>query len=126
MALVAVVDDHQLSRLFASRAIARIGLELKVVDPSSVASALGELRASKPDLILLDLLMHGCPGHSLLGAIRGSEELKEIPVIIVTASRDEELLSSVRMLGIHGCIFKPVDVFKLSQMVQEVLEPSTG
>lgn len=66
-------------------------------------------RAPRPDLILLDLLLPKVSGLEVLAAVRGDEKLRDIPVVVLTGSVDEELRAQAESLGVDGYIGKPVE-----------------
>ena len=62
----------------------------------------------RPDLILLDLNLPGKDGREVLGEIKADEDLRKIPVVILTTSSAEE--DVIRAYGLHANAFmtKPV------------------
>ena len=77
-------------------------------------------RAPRPDLILLDLLLPKKDGLAVLAEVRGDEELKDIPVVVLTSSHDEEDRLQSESLGVEGYITKPVDLEKFLSVVREL------
>ena len=76
--------------------------------------------ALRPDLILLDLNLPKKDGRELLAEIKSDENLKIIPVIILTTSTSEEDI--LKSYGLHAnCyITKPVDLDQFVKVVQSV------
>jgi chemotaxis family two-component system response regulator Rcp1 len=67
-------------------------------------------RAPMPDMILLDLNLPRMDGREVLGQIKKTPGLKQIPVVVLTTSRaDQDLLRSYE-LGANAFINKPADV----------------
>jgi two-component system, chemotaxis family, response regulator Rcp1 len=67
-------------------------------------------KAPMPDMILLDLNLPRMDGREVLGQIKKTPGLKQIPVVVLTTSRaDEDLLRSYE-LGANAFINKPADV----------------
>jgi len=79
-------------------------------------------QAVKPDLILLDLNLPGMNGQEVLKIIKGDEELKRIPVVILTTSSADEDILKAYNLNANCYITKPVDFaqfIKVINMIQE-------
>jgi CheY-like chemotaxis protein len=77
------------------------------------------LRApGNPALALLDLKMPKVDGLDVLRAIRADEALKNIPVIILTSSREEQDLARSYELGVNAYVLKPVDFQAFVDAVQ--------
>lgn len=81
------------------------------------------IRAHKPDLVLLDLMMPDIDGWEVYRQMKAEESLKDIPVIVVTAKGH----SIDRVLGLHiaevdGYIVKPFNADELLSNVNKVLE----
>ena len=77
-------------------------------------------RAPRPDLVLLDLLLPKKDGLEVLAEIRGDEELKTIPVVVLTSSLDASDRSGCQALGVEGYITKPVDLEKFLAVVRDL------
>ena len=77
-------------------------------------------RAPRPDLILLDLLMPKKTGLELLAEVREDEQLKRIPIVILTSSEAEEDRLRCEMLNVDSYIIKPVDTDKFLQVVKDL------
>lgn len=73
----------------------------------------------KPDLITLDVNMPGENGWSVLKEIRKDPKLKDIPVIMLTMTPDEEQLAYV--LGASDYLTKPIDARKLVQVIKSYI-----
>jgi two-component system, chemotaxis family, response regulator Rcp1 len=77
-------------------------------------------RAPRPDLILLDLGLPRKDGREVLAEIKADEDLKNIPVVVLTASTDEEDLAQSRYLQVESYMTKPVDTEKFLAVVKEL------
>lgn len=78
------------------------------------------VRAPRPDLILLDLMLPKRSGLEVLGEVRAIYNLKEIPVVVLTASDDEQDRMKCGLLQIDGYITKPVNLQKFLSLVKEL------
>lgn len=64
------------------------------------------IRSKNPDLILLDLLMPKKDGFEVLKEIKGDEAIKDIPVIILTVSENEDKLEETMKMGASDALLK--------------------
>jgi CheY-like chemotaxis protein len=64
--------------------------------------------APRPGIILLDLNMPKKDGREALAEIKGDEDLRRIPVVVLTTSKDEEDVFRTYDLGVNSFITKPV------------------
>jgi two-component system response regulator len=78
--------------------------------------------APRPDLILLDLNMPRKDGREVLSIIKADENLKQIPVVILTTSDSEEDILKSYNLNANCYVTKPVDFEKFITVVKEIEE----
>ena len=76
--------------------------------------------APRPDLILLDLNLPKKDGREVLAEIKADEDLKRIPVVILTMSRDEEDILKSYNLHANCYITKPIDVSQFFKVVKTI------
>jgi two-component system, chemotaxis family, response regulator Rcp1 len=77
-------------------------------------------KAPRPDLILLDLNLPRMDGRQVLNAIKSDPELKRIPVVILTISKDEEDILKSYNLHANCFITKPIDLEQFIKVVRSV------
>ncbi len=65
-------------------------------------------RAPRPGLILLDLNMPKKDGRECLREIKADDDLRDIPVVVLSTSREEEDITRSYQLGVNSFISKPV------------------
>lgn len=73
-----------------------------------------------PRLILLDLHLPGADGLELLQRLRAEKRTRLLPVVMLTASRDESHILESYRLGANSYLIKPVDYVRLEQMLEVV------
>jgi len=75
----------------------------------------------KPDLILLDFVMPMMDGYEVARELMADLEIKQIPIIVLTASQQRDLKTKFRELGINAFILKPFETSDLLEMVNKYL-----
>ncbi len=75
--------------------------------------------AARPDLILLDVNMPQMSGHEVLDEIKADDELKSIPVVVLTTSNDPQLVRTSYRKYANSHISKPLDFDELVTKVAE-------
>jgi chemotaxis family two-component system response regulator Rcp1 len=76
--------------------------------------------APRPDLVLLDLNLPKKDGREVLAEIKADPELKRIPVVILTISRDEEDVLKSYNLHANCFITKPLDLNQFVKVVKSI------
>lgn len=74
----------------------------------------------RPDLILLDLNMPKKSGYEVLNEIKSDDNLKRIPVVVLTVSKDEEDIVKSYNLHANCFITKPVDLDQFLTVVKSI------
>ena len=77
-------------------------------------------KAPRPDIILLDLNLPKKDGREVLSEIKSDDQLKHIPVVILTTSKAEEDVLRSYKLHANCYITKPVDLGKFIVVVQSI------
>ena len=121
MTRIAIVDDSRLVRAFVAGALRAKGNEVVEVEPTSLFEVLRVLRETPVDLLVADFLMPECPGESLVRACREDAALRNLPILVVSAHRDDLSLQRMQLMGISGFLLKPVDASNLVAKVAEAL-----
>ena len=76
--------------------------------------------AARPDLILLDLNLPRKDGREVLAEIKADDDLKRIPVVILTTSQDEQDVLKTYNLYANCYITKPVDLDQFVTVVKSI------
>lgn len=75
-------------------------------------------RDGNPALVLLDIKMPRMDGLEVLKRMRGNDNLRHVPVVILSSSREERDLARSWDLGVNAYVVKPVDVQQFFNAVQ--------
>ena len=120
-AALLVVDDIDDNRFALSRRLARQGY-LNVTTAADGRQAL-ELLNSKPfDLVLLDIMMPNVNGYEVLAAMKASDSLRHIPVIMISAVDEIDSVIRCIELGAEDYLPKPFNPTLLRARVGACLE----
>jgi len=104
---VLIVDDLEANRALLERRLEKFGYRIRSADGGEAALRL--LEQEKPDVILLDYMMPQMNGIEVLIRIRGNDETRDIPVIMVTARAEAEALVEALDSGADDYVTKPID-----------------
>jgi signal transduction histidine kinase len=118
-AKVLLVDDDDEGRKVVAARMERDGHE--VVTGKNGVEAVAIARAFKPDIILLDVMMPVMDGFEALRILKGSDETRYIPVIMLTGKIGVDDKVSGLGLGAEDYIGKPYDLAEISARVQSML-----
>ena len=118
--LVVLVDDDVAMHDLIKRTISKLNLTLLGATNSEKGMEL--IREVKPKLILLDVLMPGRDGWSLLKECKTDKDLKDIPVIMISQLNQSNLASS---LGANDYLTKPIDRTHFINTLKRILGADT-
>jgi chemotaxis family two-component system response regulator Rcp1 len=76
--------------------------------------------APKPDLIILDLNLPRKDGREVLAEIKADDELKHIPVVIMTISQAEEDILKSYNLHANCYVTKPIDLNQFIRVIKSI------
>ncbi len=91
-----------------------LGMQLRqagylILEAQDGRETLAQLKDTKPDLLLLDLMMPGLSGFEVLEQMQADAELKKIPAIVLSALADPEVINRCMGLGAYDYVTKPYD-----------------
>lgn len=115
---ILVVDDNG-TTLRTMKAMLEDYYEVSIA--ISGAQAMTSIGKKRPDLILLDYEMPVCDGRMTLEMIRADGEMKDIPVIFLTAVNDRANIEAVLKLKPAGYFLKPAVKDKLIAEIEKIL-----
>ena len=117
---VLVVDDHA-----PLRTLCRVNLEaadFRVLEATDGDEALDLVRADRPDVILLDIMMPRVSGWEVAATLLADHSTDRIPIIFITARTGVTDRIRAYELGAQGYLMKPFDPAGLAATVTKVLD----
>ncbi|HEU4989462.1 MAG TPA: response regulator [Gemmatimonadaceae bacterium] len=117
--MILIADDDEDDRLLTKQALeeAHLSNDVRFVEDGEQlmdylhrrgAYAGQDGRAPRPGLILLDLNMPKKDGRECLREIKSDDDLRDIPIVVLSTSREEEDIARSYQLGVNSFISKPV------------------
>lgn len=120
--MILIADDRPSSRELLHVVLERAGYD--VIEAQDGEAALEQIRARKPDLVLLDLQMPRLDGYGVLKAIRGDMQLAGLPVVALTASAMRGDRERILESGFTDYLAKPAGPDLLRETVARLLRES--
>ena len=126
---ILLVDDSLRDTELALNALAQNNLANEVVALRDGAEALdylyrrgpfADLTDDQPAVVLLDLKMPKVDGIEVLRQMKSDPQLKMIPVVVLTSSREEQDLVTSYQLGVNAYIVKPVGFKEFAEAVKQL------
>lgn len=117
---ILVVDDDQGNREMLGRRLVRLGFDVSRAENGR--RALEILREKKFDLMLLDIQMPELNGYEVLQQCKADPALRDIPVIVLSASDETESVARAIALGAEDYLPKPFDPVLLQARLGASLE----
>jgi CheY-like chemotaxis protein len=120
---ILLVEDDRVDIMTIIRALKEIRVDNTLVSKENGEEALAHLHNpanEKPCIILLDLNMPIMNGIEFLQNIKQDEQLKRIPVIVLTTSEEQQDKVNSFNLGVAGYMAKPVDYRQFVEMMRSI------
>jgi two-component system chemotaxis response regulator CheY len=117
---VLIIDDSNTMRKIVTRSLRQAGLDCgDILEAGDGAEALELLGREQVDIILSDINMPNMDGLEFLREKAGRDQLRKIPVVMITTEAGADILAETRALGSVGSIKKPFT----PEQVRETLDP---
>ena len=118
---ILLVEDNSYNRSVASLVLRASGYE--VIEAGDGMTAVALARATRPDLVIIDVQLHGMGGLEATRRIVELEEMTDIPIVALTTRNVPDNLEALVAAGCRGYITKPIDTNSLAQAVHNYLVP---
>jgi two-component system chemotaxis response regulator CheY len=116
-----IVDDFSTMRRIVRNILKEIGF-VNAEEAEDGQAALSKLKGGNFNFVVSDINMPNMNGFELLKSIRADNELKGLPVLMVTAEARKEDIVSAAQWGASGYIVKPFTKATLEEKVQKILD----
>jgi two-component system alkaline phosphatase synthesis response regulator PhoP len=117
---VLIVDDTETMRLYEQMLLSGQGYELETAENG--VQALEKIKANKPDLVLLDIMMPEMDGIECCRRIKSEDETRDIKVVMVTTKSEYEKVKEAFAAGCDDYVTKPINRVELLSKLKELLK----
>ena len=120
---ILLVEDDKVDAMTVKRALKDIKVTNRLDITNNGEEALAFLRNpenEKPGIILLDLNMPKMNGIEFLKIAKKDAELKKIPIVVLTTSKEDQDKVDSFNLGVAGYMIKPVDYLQFVEVVKTI------
>lgn len=121
MLRILICDDDAGTRLLLKRMLVR-DFEAAITEAPDGLRALELLEEHAFDLLVLDLMMPGLDGASVLKILREQMSLATLPVVILSGRRESETVQTVIQLGVTGFLLKPLHLEATSTRLKAIVQ----
>lgn len=118
---ILVVDDFSTMRRIIKNLLKDLGFS-NIQEADDGNTALPMLNQGDFDFVVTDWNMPGMQGIDLLRAIRSSDKLKHLPVLMVTAEAKKEQIVAAAQAGVNGYVVKPFTAATLKEKLDKIFE----
>ena len=116
---IVVADDDELLAELIQHRLEMGGFDVRRAEDGEQALML--IRETRPDAVILDVMMPGIDGSEILRVMKTSAELKNIPVLMLTARRMERDIVDALALGADEYVTKPFQPDELLARLRRLL-----
>lgn len=116
---ILVIDDSNTNLVLLESLLERNGY--RVYSALSALEGIETMKENLPDLIYLDLVMPEIDGLEFMKMIRMNNDWKNIPVVMLSAVTDEEIINKSKDLGVTEYITKPLNIHKIVTLTRTIL-----
>ncbi|MBI5507757.1 MAG: response regulator [Deltaproteobacteria bacterium] len=116
---ILIVDDTETVLMFERTLLRNRGFEIRVA--RNGALALQEVEKSRPDLILLDIMMPELDGVETCRRLKADPATRDIPVLMVTTKGESAMVERAFQAGCNDYLTKPIDHLELLSKIQTYL-----
>ena len=119
---ILVVDDIKSMRLTIRKMLRNLSIGKNLRFADNGRTALSSLRERPVDLVIIDWNMPVMNGSEMLEQLREDKRLRDIPVIMVTAESERDIVSEVAEIEIDAYLLKPLTLAALDQKIRNVVQ----
>ncbi|MCF8304723.1 MAG: response regulator [Bacteroidales bacterium] len=114
---ILIADDSEFNQLYLEQMMTTIECDFKIVGDGK--QAVEEVKSGNYNLVIMDVEMPGMDGKEATKMIKQDLQapLNRIPVVALTAHRDEAMIREIESIGFDDIISKPFEINTIKEMI---------
>lgn len=117
---ILIIDDSNTNVVLLESLLKKNGYD--VSSALSAREGLKSIENGKPDLIYLDFLMPEIDGLEFMDILKENESWRDIPIVMLSAISDRDIIKRSRDKGVKEYIIKPIDIYKIISLTEQLLK----
>lgn len=118
---ILVVDDMKGIRIWLTKSLQQMGFK-NITEAGDGVEALSHLQKKTFGLIFTDIVMPNMNGIDLIQQMKSDSKLKSLPVIILSAETDKDMIVKAVNMGVESYIIKPATLPVLQKKMDEAFQ----
>lgn len=118
---ILIVDDFATMRRIIKNLLRDLGFN-NTFEADDGLTAIPMLNTGNYDFLVTDWNMPGMTGFDLLKHVRADPDLKDLPILMVTAESKREQIVAAAQAGVNGYIVKPFTAAVLKEKIEKIFE----
>nr|WP_320192831.1 response regulator [uncultured Desulfobacter sp.] len=119
---ILIVDDMKSMRLTLRKMLRNLEIGKNLLFADNGRSGLNMLKNSSCDLLIVDWNMPEMNGSEMLARLRRDKNIRDIPVVMVTAENERDIVADVAEHEVDGYLLKPLTLAALDTKIKSVVE----
>lgn len=122
MKKVFAVDDSASIRLYMDKVLGQMGYSIELAEDGDIALERIRDHMEPIDIFIIDIVMKGMDGFTLIKHIRNLDRFKSTPIIVLTNLEDFSNVESAKSSGANCWITKPFDARQISEAIENLVK----
>lgn len=123
---ILIVDDMKSMRLTLRKMLRNLEIGKELLFADNGRSGLNMLKNSSCDLLIVDWNMPEMNGSEMLARLRRDKNYRDIPVVMVTAENERDIVADVAEYEVDGYLLKPLTLAALDTKIKSVVEAANN
>lgn len=120
---ILLVEDNALNQMIITKLVQKIPYKLTLADDGDEALKYVQDERQPIDLVLMDLHLPNMDGYQTVRKIRALPQGRDLPIVALTAGKEQDLPHHVEEAGMIALLSKPINIEALKEIVNDHVMP---